>query len=260
MRIQGGNKTGCMHKKVQGYASGLDACNYLEIAVMSRFIVVAKSGEVLSTHKSLELAEKSAKKFGGYVVETEGVVKKGDLFELPVIDDVESFEAEQELKECDEADEQKVKLELSSSFKIGDVIETMWKCGAPTGDRYTVYAVDDDLKQVFFDSPRLVTGGYDNCRKFDRVYLVTVESVDFNEDFSDEPLAPEQITLAEKECDEVIAESETLTRATNLTRKITYPSGAWIEINYQSNSFTVSDENNQTLVTLAQMILSQGAT
>jgi hypothetical protein len=65
------------------------------------------------------------------------------------------------------------KLTLSSSFKIGDVIETMWKCGTPTGNRFTVYSVDNELQQVYFDAPKTVTGGYDNCRKFDRVYLVT---------------------------------------------------------------------------------------
>ena len=68
-----------------------------------KYIVVANSGEVLSTHKSLDLAEKSVKKLGGYVVETESAVKKGDLFELPTEDNVETFEAEQELAEFDAA-------------------------------------------------------------------------------------------------------------------------------------------------------------
>jgi hypothetical protein len=69
---------------------------------MSKFIVLANSGEVLSIHKSLDLAEKSAKKLSGYVVETESAVKKGDLFELPVSNDVEAPDVDQELAECDE--------------------------------------------------------------------------------------------------------------------------------------------------------------
>jgi hypothetical protein len=185
---------------------------------MSKFIVLANSGEVLSTHKSLDLAEKSAKKLGGYVAETESTVKKGDLFELPV-DDVETFEADQELAECDKfIAEQKIKLELSSSFKIGDVIETMYKDGTPTGDRHTVYAVDNELRQVYFDAPMLVTGGYDNCRKFDRVYLVTNDEpaetkqfIDAHEDFNDAEPTSSEIEQAEKEADDFIAAQRTIT-------------------------------------------------
>ena len=73
---------------------------------MSKFIVInARNGIVASTHGTQDLADKSAKKLGGmaYIVETSQSVKKGDLWiDLNETSDTESFEAEQELKECDD--------------------------------------------------------------------------------------------------------------------------------------------------------------
>jgi len=53
------------------------------------------------------------------------------------------------------------------------------------------------------------------------------------------------------ECDEVIAEQS----VKNISRKITYATGVWIEIDYIANTATVSDTGNDDLVTLSQMIL-----
>jgi len=51
------------------------------------------------------------------VVETESVVKKGDLFELPVNDDTEACEVEQELAKCDDV----IKFRIASEPQNGCV-------------------------------------------------------------------------------------------------------------------------------------------
>lgn len=54
-----------------------------------------------------------------------------------------------------------------------------------------------------------------------------------------------------------IAQSEPTPSVTNVSRKITYPSGAWIEINYQNEQYTVSREHGvgAILEEMAKMIL-----
>jgi len=77
---------------------------------MSKFIVINTSnGIVASTHGTQELADKAARKLNGsaFIVETKITARKGDVWAdvNPYIDDddTESFEAEQELAECDES-------------------------------------------------------------------------------------------------------------------------------------------------------------
>jgi len=57
------------------------------------------------------------------------------------------------------------------------------------------------------------------------------------------------------EVEQELAECDELIRASSISRKITYATGAWIEIDYVANIATVSDPENADLVELARLIL-----
>ena len=229
---------------------------------MSKIIVVANSGEVLSTHKNLELAEKSAKKLGGYVIETESVVKKGDLVELPVIDDVETFEAEQELKECDEV---AGTLKISVVFTVVDrnTNETVFSKTRhyDIESAKTLAQYDSEWKHDF----DLIRADYKNVAGFPAQYacdfhfrapLSQKKSMLKKGFFSDtsnslkfEIINYHTVLL---DNDDVVAHQPTQ----NISRKITYASGAWIEIDYRTSTATVSDNDNADLVELGRLVLT----
>jgi len=58
------------------------------------------------------------------------------------------------------------------------------------------------------------------------------------------------------EAEQELTECDELAHASNISRKITYNSGAWIEIDYAANIATVSDHKNADLVELARLILT----
>jgi len=207
------------------------------------------------------------------------------------VEETEEFEAEQELAECDEVIAEKP-LKISVVFTATDrdyklldkkIVEYEIKSVADLTRGEIEWKRDFDEFRKHYKTPagfpsefltdfnfhapvdqkeRMLKAGFQrgstpNMLRFTIINFHTVmldaPASDICEDFNDEPTIPEQIALAEKE---VIAEAETLTRATNISRKITYNSGAWIEINYLENVATVSDPENSDLVELARLILT----
>jgi len=80
-------------------------------------------------------------------------------------------------------------------------------------------------------------------------WLVLKTNKRYDEISTNDDIETLQVEQELDECDE-------LTRATNISRKITYNSGAWIEIDYVANVATVSDPENADLVELARLILT----